>query len=65
MRGRPFTYPWPRWFSRKNRLVLKSADYRCTQSSMCVMIRQQARLHQASVSVFPKSDGSIHIVPKK
>ena len=61
--GRPFEHPWRKWLSK--RTILKREEYRATQESMCVMIRQNAVKFSLPVSVLPKEDGSIIIVPKK
>jgi hypothetical protein len=62
--GRKATYPWDRWLNRKKSIVIQPEQYSATIKSMCVMIRQQSRLRNVSVSVFPRKDGSIRIVPK-
>lgn len=62
--GRPTQYPWEKWLrvpeGRKTKKTTIGADqFSASQRSMCVMIRQNARLLNVNVSVFPQEDGSI------
>jgi hypothetical protein len=63
--GRPSKYPWKSWLARKRKFVLTTKDYSCSQKSMGVMIRTQARLNFVKVSLSLKSDGSIHVVLRR
>lgn len=58
--GRRKTYPWEEWFSTPSTVIVKGLDYKCSQSTMCQMIRNAAS--QRRISVTPEDHGvSIHI----
>lgn len=62
--GRPTQYPWEKWLrvpegKSTKKSTIKPEHYSASQRSMCVMIRQNARLLNVNVSVFPQEDGSI------
>jgi hypothetical protein len=59
MSGRPSMYPWGRWFKKKSKTILDPEEFSCTQRSMVVMVRTQARLHGVWVSVSRLKNGGI------
>jgi hypothetical protein len=62
--GRPNYYPWDRWLlQRSNPFVVTKEQYSCSQRSMIVMIRTQARLRGVKVSVHRVDDEGIRITP--
>jgi len=67
--GRPTHYPWEKWLTvlegrKVKNTTLRPDQYSATQRSMCVMIRQNARILNVNVSVFSLPDGYIKIVAR-
>lgn len=64
LRGRPSIYPWDSWLSKEKITLVKGEHYKCTQHSMCVLIRITGAKRQLKLGVYPKKDGRIEIVNK-
>lgn len=62
--GRPSHYPWEDWFQSKKTVTLRKKDYNAAQQSMVVMIRERSKDRGVRVSVVPKDNGVIKIIPR-
>lgn len=63
-RGPSYLYPWSKWLMGRPTTLRKGVDYHCKQSSMCVQVRVASARMNLRVSVYPKADGSILLVPR-
>lgn len=56
-RGRPRLYDWDKWFSQPAFLLLVGRDYVCSQASMALQVRTEARRRKLFVKIVDSGVG--------